>query len=458
MVTEFSGQNLKETATAIFNAGIRAVDPIRCVETYLHLSGNRLQVGKNDYHLEQIENIFVIGTGKASAAMAMAVERILGNRIHRGLVLTKYGHAAPLKKIQVMEAGHPVPDKMGVIGTEKMLALVSQAGPADLILCLVSGGGSALCPLPVEGISLADKQETTKLLLASGATIHEMNTIRKHLSQIKGGQLCLKAGGANIAALILSDVIGDDPDIIASGLTAPDPTTFSHCLNILERYDLTKSIPDAVGHHLTKGSESGAGETPKPDNPLFLNVKNCIIGSISQALNACEKKAHELGLTPLVLSSMIQGEASEVGKILCGIAKEIKLSGRPLPPPACLLSGGETTVTLRGDGLGGRNMEMALSCAIELENTDGILFLSAGTDGNDGPTDAAGAFADGSSIARGAALGISAVTYLRNNDSYRFFHQTGDLLRTGPTRTNVMDLQIILATMDTSDIRPLMSE
>ena len=438
-------KRLREAATAIFNAGIRAVDPVGCVEKHLCLSKERLLVGETCYPLDEIGKIFVVGAGKASAAMARSVENILGNRIDQGLVITKYGHGDVLQYIRVVEAGHPVPDESGVKGAKAMSDLVSQAGPSDLVLCLISGGGSALCPLPATGLSLADKQETTKLLLASGATIHEINTIRKHLSGIKGGQLCRKAGGARMACLILSDVIGNDLDIIASGLTAPDPTTFSDALLILERYGLAKSVPAAVGQYLIQGSNGRCRETPKPDSSVFLKVKNCIVGSVVDALNACDKKATELGFNSMVLSSTIQGEAVEVAKVLCSIAREVQTAGRPIPSPACLLSGGETTVTLKGDGMGGRNMEMALAGAMALaQHTPHVLFLSAGTDGTDGPTDAAGAFADHLTLSRADAMKISAARHLANNDSYHFFQQTGDLFVTGPTQTNVMDLQIIL--------------
>ncbi len=437
-------QNLKEIASAVFQAAVRSVAPETCIRRHLCLSENRLKAGDTEYSLDQIDHLYLVGAGKASAAMAQAVEEILEDRIENGLILTKYGHGVPLKHCQVIEAGHPAPDENGVRGAHSLLDLVSGAGPEDLILCLISGGGSALSPAPSEGIRLADKQKTTRLLLECGATIHEINTLRKHLSRIKGGRLCTAANGARIVSLILSDVVGDDLDIIASGMTAPDPSRFKDCFDILARYSLTGKIPDSVREHLTQGRDGKAAETPKPGNPVFERVQNRIVGSLSDAFTAAEAEARRKGYPPLVLSSMIQGEAKEVAKVLCSIAREVQRSGKPSPTPVCLLSGGETTVTVRGDGLGGRNMELALAAGISLAGASGMLLLSAGTDGNDGPTNAAGAFADGSTISRAAASNRFASEYLARNDSYHFFEQLGDLFITGPTRTNVMDLQILL--------------
>lgn len=435
---------LKQMAAVIFNAGLQAVDPERCVDRYLSLTDNHLRVGETAYPLDTIGRVFVIGAGKASAAMARAVEAVLGDRIDHGLVITKYGHAVPLQHIQVMEAAHPVPDENGVKATAAMLDLVATAGPKDLVLCLISGGGSALTPAPAPGIRLADKQAVTELLLGCGATIHEINAVRKHLSRVKGGRLCEQANGAAVVSLILSDVIGDNLDVIASGATAPDPSTFADALALIERFELKKKIPPVVADLLFRGAQKEIAETPKPGDPVFDRVENFIIGSISEALLAAESQARKRGFNPLVLTSMIQGEATDVAKVLCAVAKEVDRFNRPVAVPACLLSGGETTVTLKGNGLGGRNMELALAAAMELDGVQRTLLLSAGTDGTDGPTDAAGAFADGSTVARARAIGIKPEAYLANNDSYWFFEQMGDLLVTGPTRTNVMDLQIVL--------------
>ena len=437
-------QQLRENAAAIFLAAVQAVDPEACVRRTLRLSGADLLVGQEVYPLAAIGKIFLIGVGKASAAMAHAVEGLLGDRLSDGVVVTKYGHGMPLKHCRLYEGGHPVPDANGMRGTAALLKLVSEATTNDLILCLISGGGSALCPAPAEGITLGDKQATTRLLLESGATIHEINSIRKHLSRIKGGRLPLTVNGARMVSLILSDVIGDDLDVIASGITAADPSTFGDCLSILNGYQLLQKIPPAVRQHLTTGAEGLIDDTPKPGNPVFSRVRNHIIGSITEALAAAASKAQSLGFTPLTLTTSLQGEAREAARVLSSIALETRNSGHPVQPPACLLAGGETTVTLRGQGFGGRNMELALAGALALAKTQGILLLSAGTDGTDGPTDAAGAFADGTTAARADSLAISPARYLANNDSYRFFQLLGDLFITGPTRTNVMDLVIFL--------------
>jgi glycerate 2-kinase len=435
---------LKKDARAIFDAGVRAVAPEACVARHLHISGSRLRAGDVDLDLDQIRHIYVAGAGKAVAAMARQVEDLLGPRIHGGVVVTKYGHGMPLEHCRVMEAGHPVPDAQGMEGAAALLEMVSRAGPEDVILCLISGGASALTPAPAKGITLTDKQDTTRLLLGCGATIHEINTVRKHLSRIKGGQLCAAANGARVISLILSDVVGDDLDIIGSGMTAPDTGNFSDCQDILVQYRIRETVPETVRQRIMAGIKGRILETPKPGDPLFLKVSNRVVGSLSDALNAAKKEAHRRGFAPLVLSSMIQGEAGEAAKVLCAIAREIRSSARPVSPPACLLSGGETTVTIKGKGKGGRNTELALAGAMSLAGTDGILLLSAGTDGTDGPTDAAGAFADSTTISRAAALGLSAEAHLAENDSYNFFLALEDLLVTGPTRTNVMDMQILL--------------
>lgn len=436
--------NLKDLALTIYKAAIAAVTPEKCVRRWMKLTDCNLIVGDHVYNLSKVKKIYLVGAGKASAAMARAAETLLGDYISDGIVITKYGHGVPLSRCRLMEAGHPVPDESGVRATEALLDLVAAAGPEDLILCMISGGGSALCTAPAEGVSLEDKQETTRLLLGCGATIHEINTIRKHLSLIKGGWLYRSANGARIISLILSDVIGDDLDIIASGVTAPDTSTFGDCMEILSRYDLFETVPGAVRYHLSKGCKGEVAETPKPQDHIFANIYNQIVGSISDALVAAETEAGRHGFTPLILTSMIRGEAREVAKVLSAIAEEIRRSNKPVNAPACLLSGGETTVILKGDGVGGRNMELALSAGIELSGCLKTMLLCAGTDGTDGPTDAAGAFVDGTTVTRADALGISAIRHLANNDAYRFFESLGDLLITGPTRTNVMDIQIVL--------------
>jgi len=439
-------QTLKKTAAGIFRAGISAVDPDICVRQSLVLVNNMLHIKAHSFCLDDIRRIYLIGAGKASAAMVQTGEGILGDLIHDGLVITKYDHGVPLNRCRLMEAGHPLPDDNGCRATDELLSLVSRAGPRDLILFMISGGGSALTPAPATGIGLADKQETTRRLLSCGATIHEINTIRKHLSRIKGGQLCKIAQGARVVSLILSDVIGDHLDIIASGMTTADPGTFEECRNILTRHQLWDTVPPSVRHHIEAGIMGKIPETPKPGDALFDKVHNYIVGSLFDALNAAEKEAVKAGFHPMVLSSMIQGEAGEVAKVLCAVAKEVTLANRPVPRPACVLSGGETTVTLKGRGTGGRNMELALAAAVAMKDMHNVVMLSAGTDGTDGPTDAAGAFAHGTTVTRAGTRGLSAEQFLADNNSYVFFQELGDLFITGPTRTNVMDMQIILIT------------
>lgn len=442
--TDKAELKLKEAAMAIFRAGIGAVDPALCIRKCVSKKREEMLIRDVHIPLKKIRRVYVLGIGKASAAMAAEVETILGPRIHSGLIITKYGHGCPLKYCRVVEAGHPVPDSNGVKGAQALIDLVSTAGPEDLVLCLISGGGSALSPAPVPGISLEHKQEVTRLLLECGATIHEINAIRKHLSRLKGGQLCRYVQKARVVSLILSDVIGDDLDIISSGITVSDPDTFDHCRQILEEYGLMQSLPPAVRDHLAKGCSGQVQETPKPGDPIFDNTWNIIVGSLDDALSAAEDKACSLSFHPLRLTSMLQGEAREAAKFLCSIAKEVHRSKRPIPCPACLLSGGETTVTIKGNGLGGRNMELALASSLELSGLPYTVLLSAGTDGTDGPTNAAGAFAAGSTEFRAKNRGLSPKQYMSRNDSYNFFKEINDLFITGPTGTNVMDMQIML--------------
>jgi glycerate 2-kinase len=400
-----------------------------------------LIAGGRRYRLSAFQNIYVIGAGKASAQMARAVERLLGVRIGGGEINVKDGHGAKLRRIRINECGHPVPDRRGVAGARRIAQIASQAGPHDLIVCLISGGASALLPLPAPPITLAEKQQTTRLLLHCGASIHEINGVRKHISRIKGGQLARLAYPATLLTLILSDVIGDDLDVIGSGPTVPDRSTFAEARAIFEKYGIWNKLPVSVRERFRDFAE----ETPKPGDKIFEKTRNVIVGSNALAIDAAAEEARRLGFHTLVLSTFVEGEAREVARVHAAIAKEIQSSGRPVPRPACLISGGETTVTVRGRGLGGRNQEFALAAAIDIAGFgDNMLILSAGTDGTDGPTDAAGAIADSTTLERAQALGLDAAAFLRSNDSYHFFEATADLIKTGPTGTNVADLQIIL--------------
>jgi hydroxypyruvate reductase len=392
--------------------------------------------------LDKFQNVYVLGAGKAVAAMAQPVERMLGKRIAGGLLNVKYGHAAPrLRRVEFNECGHPIPDRNGEAGALRMVEIARQAGPGDLLLCLISGGASALLPLPAPPITLEEKQETTRLLLNCGADIHEINCIRKHLSQVKGGQLAQFAYPATVLALILSDVIGDDLDAIGSGPTVPDRSTFGEARAILQKYGIAGQVPAAVRERLA----GNLAETPKPGDKIFATVQNLIVGSNRLAVDAAAGQARALGYRTCVLSTFMEGETKEVARVHAAIAKEIRASGRPVKPPACVISGGETTVTIRGTGLGGRNQEFALAAADVLSATAVVAAVcSVGTDGIDGPTDAAGALVDSTTLDRAAAAGLVPARYLQNNDAYAFFDALADLINTGPTGTNVGDLQVIL--------------
>ncbi len=434
----------RKDALAIFQAGVKAVDPVHAIKKHLRLKGNRLVAGEKDYDLAGYDKISVIGAGKASASMARGVEETLGEKVISGFVITKYDHALSLDKVQVIEAGHPVPDEAGFQGARKIVRFLEQVEKKDLVFFLISGGGSALLPYPVEGLTLEDKQNVTKVLLEVGANIHEINTLRKHLSQVKGGRLAKIAHPATLISLVLSDVIGDDLDSIASGPTVPDHTTFADCLHILDKYQITGRLPALVVDIFNKGSRGEIEDTPKAGDPAFERTQNLIIGSSTLAVKAAAKNARELGFNTLILSTFIEGETRDVAKVHAAIAKEILSSGNPIKRPACVISGGETTVTIHGKGKGGRNQEFSLAAAMDIHGLGNVVVLSAGTDGTDGPTDAAGAIADGTTVSRARKLGLNPDHYLRENDSYHFFEALNDLIITGPTYTNVMDLRIVL--------------
>jgi len=420
---------LRRQAISIFKAALQAANPADAVVRRL---------AREDFN--RYRNIYVVGAGKAGASMARAAGRVMGKRITAGLLNVKYGHTGALRRIELNECGHPVPDQRGVDGARRIAEIAANAGAGDLVLCLISGGASALLPLPAEPVTLDEKQEVTKLLLACGANIHEINAVRKHISQIKGGQLARLAHPATVLALLLSDVIGDDLDVIGSGPTAPDASTFAAVRTILEKYELLGRVPVTVRERIESGEGGEIPETPKLGDPAFARVRNEVIGSNRLAVNAAVARARELGFRTLVLSTFVEGETRDIARMHAAIAKEIVHFRRPLAPPACIITGGETTVTLRGDGLGGRNQEFVLSAAIDIAGLQNTVVLSAGTDGSDGPTDAAGAVADGRTLARDPR----APQFLARNDSYHYFAGLDDLVITGPTNTNVMDVRLIL--------------
>lgn len=433
----------------IFHAALAAVDPYIAVIKAFRVENNVLTAGGSAYDLNVFDRIVVVGAGKATASMAAAVEDVLGDKIGHGIVIVKYGHTGKCRTTEQLEAAHPIPDEAGVQGTQRILELVRRADEKTLVICLLSGGGSSLLVAPLPGATLEDKQRTTELLLRAGATIDELNAVRKHLSAVKGGRLARIAHPATVLTLILSDVIGDRLDVIASGPTASDSSTFSDAAQVIERYRLKAALPPEVTAFLERGLAGQEPETVKSGDACFLRTRNVIVGSSAQALAAAREKAAALGWRPEVVTAELQGEARNAARLLARKALQTRDELKP-GERRCLLYGGETTVTVMGNGKGGRNQELALAFAVEIAGVNGITLLSAGTDGTDGPTDAAGAVVDGSVVNKARELGIHPEAYLGNNDSYTFFQRldahNGEKhhVMTGPTGTNVMDIQIIL--------------
>jgi len=434
----------RETLRTIVAAALEAVDPEVAVHHHLALGDGNIRVGDAVFPLDDRDRVLVIGAGKAGVPMSRAVEATLRGLVYDGHVIVPHGQASVLERIQIHEAGHPVPDEAGVQAGRAVLASLADADEKTLVICLISGGGSALLVCPVEGVTLEDLQATNQALLACGATIVEINTLRKHLSAVKGGQLARAAVPARMLTLVLSDVVGDPLDAIASGPTVPDTTTYEDCVAIVDRYGLENLLPPMVIRRLLDGASGGLMETPKLGDPIFDRVTNILVANNDSAVRAAARKADELGYKSLVLSTLIEGETRDVAKVHAAIAREIRASGRPCKPPCCLISGGETTVTLRGNGRGGRNQEFVLAAALDIDGVGGITVCSVGTDGIDGTTDAAGAIADGQTGARSIASGLDPHASLAENDSNAIFAALGDLVVTGPTDTNVMDLRLIL--------------
>jgi glycerate-2-kinase len=436
----------REILIEAVNQAIAAVDPSSAMHRRVKLRGECLEVGDHKVDLSDIERLVVVGGGKATGKMAEVLEEILGERIDGGIVNILEGTATEYRarRVKLVEAGHPLPTKKGMEGAEEMMELVGELGEKDLVICLLSGGGSALMPYPVQGVSLAELRRTNELLLKSGAAIHEVNAVRKHLSRIKGGQLAKAARPARVISLIISDVVGDRLDTIASGPTYPDSTSFRDAMEVVERYGLTDDLPKSVVDHLQKGARGEIPETPKMEDEFFRNTIHEIIASNTDAVEAVAKVGRAHGLNVFVLTTRMEGEAREVGANIAAVARRVTETGAPVPRPALLISGGETTVTVRGEGPGGRNQELVLSAAIEISSQRNVAVTSFGTDGIDGPTDAAGALADGFTIERAKQEGLDPADHLRRNAPYTFFKKLGDLLFTGPTGTNVMDVAVLL--------------
>jgi glycerate 2-kinase len=436
-------------AARILSAALDAVEPGAAVARHFQRRGNLLLVGGKEYNLQDYRHVWMVGAGKAGASMAKRAADLLGDNLTGGLIIVKEGYSGDPQALpghlRLLEAGHPVPDVRGVAGAKQIAELLANLTEDDLVVCLISGGGSALLVSPAPGISLSDLQTQTAALLASGASIDEINTLRKHLEQLKGGGLAKLASPASLVTLILSDVVGDPLDAIASGPTVPDPTTFADAWSVLERYSLFDQISFAVTDHLKSGCRGELPDTPKPGDPLFDKIQNVIIGNNQQAALAALHQAQEEGLHTMLLTCHLQGEARQAGRFLAAIARQIDASGQPLPRPACIIAGGETTVSLTGDGLGGRNQELALGAVADLSGLEAVVLITLATDGGDGPTDAAGAIVTGATLHRAHAMGLDPAHFLARNDAYHFFAPLDDLIRTGPTQTNVTDLAFLLA-------------
>ena len=442
-------KEMREQAKVLFQAAVDRVNPYEAVRQFVRLDGTNLILGSGNQKkitldLDRFRRIFLVGGGKATAPMARAMEDILGERVKGGIIVVKYGFTEKLSFTEIVEAGHPLPDLNGVTGTGKILDLLEELGEKDLIFSLISGGGSALLPQPANHISLSEKQTLTKGLLECGASIDEINTVRKHISSSKGGQMARIAFPATTVNLMLSDVVGDKMDVIASGPFVPDLSSFEDAVEIFEKYKL-KDLPESIKTYIKRGCDHKVPETPKIGDPIFDHVFNFIIGSNVLALEAARGAAQGMGYHALVLSSSIEGETQDVALVHAAIAREILSTGNPVSAPACIISGGETTVTIKGTGLGGRNQEFCLAAATAMGDLPPrVVILSGGTDGNDGPTAAAGAVVDPLTVRKGEEMGMNAVDYLANNDAFHYFKNIDQLLMTGPTKTNVMDVRIIL--------------
>lgn len=433
----------RKKAEDIFLAGVRSVLPDQLIIENISFTGSILKIGELTFSTDKIGNIYVIGAGKASAAMGHYVESILGDIITSGHIVTKYGHACSLKKVKVTEAGHPMPDINGFRATAEILKIADEAGENDLVICLISGGGSSLMADLPDALFPEEIFIINNLLVKCGATIDEINTVRKHLSEVKGGQLACRASPAVIVNLILSDVIGNSPEVIASGPTVPDSTTFLNAYEVLERYNLINDITEGIKKYLQDGINGIRRETPKPGDPVFKRSYNIIIGTNTTALETAKKKATDSGFNTFIITDRLSGSVDDAVQSILDTALSYK-SNSEIEKPVCLLYGGETTLKVTGAGLGGRNQHLALTAAVGIRDQQGVTLLSAGTDGNDGPTNAAGAVVDPSTFNKALSMNIEPDKFLREFDSYNFFKYVGGHIITGPTFTNVMDLVVVL--------------
>jgi len=438
------GEKSFQEVEAIFRDGVAAVDPVKLVMDALNLAGSVLTFGGERYDLHTFRKIFLLGAGKAAGPMAEGAGAVLGCRIAGGVIISPSLPAASPVMVLRRAASHPIPDENGIRAAEELISIARSTGPDDLVIVLLSGGGSALLSAPEAGISLEDLRGVTETLLKCGVTIGELNAIRKHLSLVKGGGLARLLYPARVITLILSDVVGDDATVIASGPTAPDPTTFRDCLEILNRYKIRERVSFRIREHLEQGMGGMIPETPDGSDPIFQKIRNIVIGNNRVALMGAAEKARDSGYKTIILSDRVTGDTRRSAELHCALAMELSGASRYGKKPICLLSGGETTVLVKGSGRGGRNTEFVLASAREIAGKQGITILSGGTDGIDSETPAAGAICDGTTLARGEEFGLDAAEVLERNDSYTYFQTLDDLLITGPTGTNVMDLRIIL--------------
>jgi glycerate 2-kinase len=440
---DYSDIRIKRILKDLISAAVNAADPRQALRRILTRKGNQLKAAGISYDLSRFGRIVCVGAGKASGQMAVALEQVLGETLEGGIVIVKDGYEAPCKKVRIFKAGHPVPDQRSLKGTKQVLSLVQSLTQRDLLIVLLSGGASSLLCAPSAGLTLAGKQRTTQLLLRSGAPIHEINIVRKHLSVIKGGQL-IQATPANILTFIISDVLGDDLATIGSGPTVPDSSTFQDARDILKRYKIWTKVPVAVQRHFKKRLASAISDTLKPPRKRALRNRHIILANNQVALAGVAGKARQLKLKPFILPKPLQGEAKEIGSILGGLARDLVEFGNPVHAPACLIAGGEPTVTVKGKGKGGRAQECVLAAAQELTGLQNVIMAGFGTDGTDGPTDVAGALVDGKTVERASRKGLDISRLLDNHDSYHFFRNGGGHIITGPTGTNVNDIYLIL--------------
>jgi len=430
----------------ILEVALNAVDPKNAVMDKLKIVEGNIVVDGFTKPLSDVNRVLIVGGGKAGGPMTEALEEVLGDKIEGGVVNILRGTETrySVNRVKLNSSSHPVPDDKGVRGVQNMMSVTSNLSPKDLVFALISGGGSSLMTLPAPGVSLGDVQDVTKKLLSSGATINELNAVRKHVSAFKGGRLAANCYPATVVSLILSDVVGDPLDIIASGPTAPDPSTYETAHEVLERHGVWDSVTPAVKKRIEQGLRGETDETPKPGSPVFDNVHNIVVANNLKAAKAAAEKAENLSYNAEVLSTFVEGEARHVGTVYAGLARSLAINDLPVTKPGALIIGGETTVTVKGSGKGGRNQELALSALMKITEHDCVV-LALGTDGIDGPTEAAGAIVDGESLTRARHKRLDPEKYLKANDSYSFFKELGDAVFTGPTGTNVNDLALILA-------------